>query len=211
MLATIAVVMSLLAGQPADEDGWRPLFSGKGTDGWQMVGPGELALENGELVTRGGMGLYYFAKEKLENCQVRIVFKTTGAKDNSGVFIRIPELPSDPWYAVHNGYEVQINAGGDDHHRTGVLYSLTKARSRVETPVGDWVTMLITLDGPRTRVEVNGELVTDFKEGDPVPPRTKDYEPERKPRPAAGYIGLQNHDEQSRVHFKDVSVRPLKR
>ena len=30
---------------------WRALFDGKGTQGWEMVGPGELKLENGELVT----------------------------------------------------------------------------------------------------------------------------------------------------------------
>ena len=38
----------------------------------------------------------------------------------------------------------------------------------------------------------------------------KDYEPERGPRPRSGYIGLQNHDDQQRVHFKEVSVAPLK-
>ena len=70
--------------------------------------------------------------------------------------------------------------------------------------------MLITLDGPHTVVEVNGQLVTDYKEGEPVPKKKKWHEPERGLRPDAGYLGLQNHGDDARVHFKEVSLRPLK-
>ena len=41
------------------------------------------------------------------------------------------------------------------------------------------------------------------------PNEKKWYEPQRGPRPDSGYIGLQNHDERSIVHFREVSVRPL--
>jgi hypothetical protein len=75
---------------------------------------------------------------------------------------------------------------------------------------GEWNTMEITLDGQRTIVSVNGGKVTDFKEGDLVPPKTRDFEPERGPRPESGYIGLQNHDSLSTVYFREVGVRPLK-
>src|SRR5688500_2461631 len=34
-----------------------------------------------------------------------------------------------PWYAVHHGYEVQIADAGDELHRTGAIYSLTKAEA----------------------------------------------------------------------------------
>ena len=54
---------------------------------------------------------------------------------------------------------------------------------------------------------VNGVKVTDFREGDPVGPRTKDWEPQRGPRPSSGYIGLQNHGDKDVVWFKEVSVR----
>jgi hypothetical protein len=76
--------------------------------------------------------------------------------------------------------------------------------------VNEWNTMVITLDGKRTLVEVNGALVTDYTEGDPVPPKTEDHEPERRPRPDQGYIGLQNHGADAHVHFREVSVAPLK-
>ncbi len=191
--------------------GWRPLFNGRNTEGWQMTGPGEFKLENGELVTYGGMGLFWYTREKLVDCRIRVVFQPTTARDNAGVFIRIPEPPKDEWYAVHHGYEVQIENNGDRWHRTGCLYSISEAKNVVHARVNEWNEMIITLDGPRTLVEVNGRLVTDYTEGDPTPPKTKDYEPERRQRPNSGYIGLQNHDDKARVHFRSVSVAPLRR
>jgi hypothetical protein len=190
--------------------GWNPIFDGKGTAGWQMLGPGELKLEDGELVTMGGMGLLCYTKEKFGNCRIRVMFKPTTGQDNSGVFIRIPEPPNDPWYAVHHGYEVQIENSGDEWHRTGCLYSISQAKQIVNARVNEWNIMIITLDGKRTQVEVNGVLVTDFMEGDPVPPKTKEYEPERGPRPEMGYIGLQNHDTNSAMHFREVSIGSLR-
>ena len=44
-------------------------------------------------------------------------------------------------------------------------------------PGPEWNTMEITLDGPHTIVYVNGEKVTDYTEGDPVPERKFDFEP----------------------------------
>ena len=209
LLATSGAVTSCKTNATV-HGGWRPLFDGKGTQGWEMIGPGEVRLEEGELVTSGGMGLLWYSREKFSNCRVRVAFKPTTSSDNSGIFIRIPAPPKDPWFAVHHGYEVQIENHGDDWHRTGGLYSMNQVKHRVDARVNEWNIMIITLAGPRTLVELNGVLVTDFTEGDPVPPKTKDYEPERGPRPESGYIGLQNHDEKARVHFREVSVAPLR-
>ncbi len=190
--------------------GWKPIFDGRSTDGWQMTGPGELRLVNGELVTHGGMGMLWYSREKFGDCRLRVVFKPTTTNDNSGVFIRIPAPPGDPWFAVNRGYEVQIENRGDAWHRTGTLYSFNEAKQNVNTRLNEWNVLIITLEGKRTRVEVNGVLVTDFREGDPVPLKVQDYEPDRGLRPNAGYIGLQNHDDTARVHFREVSVAPLR-
>ncbi len=140
---------------------------------------------------------------------VKVVFKTEGARANSGVVIRLPEPPPDPWYGVHNGYEVQIDAAGDEWHSTGAIYSLSKVSSREQKPSGEWNTMEIELRGPLTVISVNGKKVNEFREGQPVPERKMWYEPVRGPRGDSGYIGLQNHDARSTVYFKEVSVRPL--
>jgi len=183
-----------------------PLFNGKDLSGWTMVGPGRFVVENGTLKTEGGMGLLYYHRQKFGNQTLRIVFKTTGEKDNSGVYIRMPEPPPDPWYGVHNGYEVQIQAGGDEWHSTGSLYSLAKVSKRAQKPAGEWNTMDIQLDGQITRVTLNGELVNEFKGDQPVPERKQWFEPVRGRRPDTGYIGLQNHDERAQVYFKEVSI-----
>ena len=54
------------------------------------------------------MGLLWYAREKLGNCVLRVVYKTASPRANSGVYVRIADRPRDEWYAVHHGYEVQI-------------------------------------------------------------------------------------------------------
>ncbi len=188
---------------------WKKLWNGKDFTGWKHVGPGKFVIEDGLLKTQGGMGLLWYTKEKLGNGVLRAVFKTERDNSNSGVFIRIPEKPTEPWMPVNRGYEVQIDNGEDDYHVTGVLYSLTKARARPQKPPGEWNTMEITLDGPHTVVLLNGVKVTDYTERESVPPKVKDYEPDRGPRPEQGFVGLQNHSDKDVVFFKEVSFRKL--
>ena len=188
----------------------KQLFNGKNLDGWKMTGPGKFVVDgDGTMHTEGGMGLLFYEKEKFGNAVIKVVFKTTGGRDNSGVIIRLPEPPPDPWYGVHNGYEVQIDAGGDEWHSTGAIYSISKVTLREQKPADEWNTMEIELRGPVTGISLNGKKVNEYREGQPVPERKQWYEPVRGPRPNEGYIGLQNHDPRSRVVFKEISVRPL--
>ena len=198
-----------LAGLAAE--GWTPLFNGAGLDGWSHVGKGDFSVENGMLRTGGGMGLLWYTRSKFANSTVRVIYRMTHPTDDSGVFIRIPERPSEPWMPVNRGYEVEIGNWPDDYSCSGVLYSLTKALARPEKPAGEWNTMEITLDGLRTLVFLNGVKVTDYREGDAVPPKKHDYEPDRGLRPLEGYIGLQNHAEDSIIYYREVSVKPLKK
>ena len=207
-------IIVLLSSWSVQDGTWRQLYNGKDLSGWQQVGPGKFVIEDGLLKTVGGMGMILYPAEKCSNVIIRIVFKVKDNDCNSGLFIRLPEKPVDEWAAVNTGYEVQIDNGirhvGGEYHCTGVLYSLTKAMAHPQKKAGEWNTMEITLDGRRTIVLVNDEKVTDFTEGDAVPPKTRDFEPNRGPRPESGYIGLQNHDSLSVVYFKEVAVKPLK-
>jgi hypothetical protein len=212
--AGLLVVASLFlqsadAAQPPSSD-WRPVFDGRSTSGWKQVGMGNFKLENGALVTDGGPGLLWYTREKFGNCQLRIIFKPTRTNDNSGVYIRLPDGPTKPSDGIEHGYEVEINDIGDTWHRTGCLHNKKRALSLVSANVGDWNTMIVTLFGPRTRVQVNGVTVVDYLEVDPPPNQNILDEPEKARRPDAGYIGLENYGEGARVFFKDVSVRALK-
>ena len=201
LIALLAIVATCQGAE------WKELFNGKDTAGWKMTGPGKFAIENGTLKTEGGMGLLYYEGAKFGNTTIKVVFKTVGAKDNSGIYIRMPEPPRDPWYGVHNGYEVQIDAGGDEWHSTGAIYSLSQVTSRNQKPAGEWNEMEIELKGQTTMVKLNGKLVNTFKGDQPVPERKQWFEPVRGPRPDSGYIGIQNHDGRSTVFFKSISVK----
>jgi hypothetical protein len=209
------LALSTLASAQTGE--WKQLFNGKDLVGWKHVGPGEMTVQDGVMKTSGGMGLLYWAGGQLGDCVIRIVYKMKDENDNSGVYIRIPLEPREAWMPVHYGYEIQIDNKPDDYHYTGVLYSFSKAMARPGKPGPEWNTMEITLDGPHTRVSVNGTQVTDFTEGQPVSPNPPEEDlkaegpPKRGPRPNDGYIGLQNHSDKDIVYFKEVAVKMLKK
>jgi hypothetical protein len=211
----LVLLTAPLLSAASDTGQWKQLFDGTTLNGWKHVGKGGMTVEDGLIRTHGGMGLLYWASGKVSDCVIRIVYKMRDENDNSGVFIRIPSAPTEPWMPVNKGYEVQIDnhperGGEDDYHVTGTLYSLTKPLAKPGKPGPEWNTMEITLDGPRTIVEVNGQKVTDYTEGQPVPPKKLSFEPERGRRPDAGYFGLQNHSDNDIVFFKEVAIKQLK-
>ena len=160
---------------------------------------------------RGRHGPALVLAEKLGNCVIRVVYKTAGERDNSGLYIRVAEKPKDPWYAVHHGFEVQITDSGPEGRGTGSIYTFSKAAAR-PSKAGEWNTLEVTLKGNRVFTTINGVQVTDFDSSGlnpESPEKTGEGDPAAGPRPESGYIGLQNHDERSIVYFKEVSVRPL--
>ena len=215
-LLILAVLSFAAVAAGAEEGGWKPLFNGKDLTGWKHVGPGGMTVEDGLIKTHGGMGLLYWTAGTVGDCTIRVVFKMRDQNDNSGVFIRIPIEPREEWMPVHYGYEVQIDnqpekSNEDEYHYTGALYSLTKPLAKAGKPGPEWNTMEIALDGPRTIVTVNGQKVTDYTEGQPVPERKFDFEPQRGRRPVEGWFGLQNHSDNDVVFFKEVAMKPLKK
>ena len=191
----------------------RQLFNHKDLGGWSFIPAGKsgFALKDGMIESGGDKGTLIYTKEKIGNAKIRLVYKMSTETGNSGLFIRIPEIPAEEKTAINKGIEVQIDNKDDDWHSTGVLYSMTQAKARPYKPVGEWNTMEITLDGPRTIVYVNGVLVTDYDGVSPVPEKKKSFEPDRGPRPDTGYIGLQHHDNTAVITFKEISVEPLKK
>lgn len=189
----------------------RPLFDGRSLDGWEHVGPGRFVVEDGVMRTEGGMGLLWYAREKFGDCVIRVVYKTGTPRSNSGVYIRIADRPKDPWFAVHHGFEVQIADGGAAARGTGSIYTFAQAKAQPGKQ-GEWNTLEVKLRGQRIETSINGVAVSEF-DASGLDPQAKDIEgegdPARGPRPATGYIGLQNHDPRSVVSFKEVSILPL--
>ena len=214
----VAVCPSLVRAQsnhPAT--GWRQLFNGRDLTGWRHVGDGDMQVENGLIRTVGrGVGLLYWTGGPVSNCIIRVVYRTTGDYDRSGIFVRIPVEPHDLEMPSDYGYQVQIDnhpetSYEDEYHFTGTLYSFTRPLARPSRPPPEWNTVEITLDGRRTIVILNGTKVTDYVEGDPVPARKLNWEPQRGRRPDEGWLALENDDgKKHTVFFKEIAIMPLR-
>ncbi|WP_432030747.1 ThuA domain-containing protein [Streptomyces sp. 1222.5] len=182
------------------ENGYRPLFDGTSRDGWRQAGPGGFTLsDDGTLTSTGGLGLLWYTPSSFGSYSLKLDWKAAG-DDNSGVFVGFP--PSDdPWSAVDNGYEIQIDATDVPEKTTGSVYGFRSAdlkkRDRALNPPGEWNTYEIRVQGERLRVWLNGVKINDFTNTDPA----------RSLRD--GHIGIQNHGTGDDVSFRDVRIKEL--
>src|SRR6266545_4003762 len=120
--AVCSFVLLVTTGMSAQQSN-RALFNRKDLEGWQQVGPGSFVVKDGMMKSEGGMGMLWYTPEKIAHATVRVVFKLTAKESDSGVFIRIPEKPTEPWMPINRGYEVEIGDWPDDYSCTGVLYT----------------------------------------------------------------------------------------
>ncbi|MFD7123064.1 MULTISPECIES: ThuA domain-containing protein [Streptomyces] len=178
---------------------YRPIFNGKTLEGWKQSGPGKFSISDGALHSEGGMGLLTYQAKELKSYSLKLDWKMTG-DDNSGVFVGFPES-DDPWSAVTNGYEIQIDATDAADRTTGAVYTFKsaniKARDRVLRPPGQWNSYEIKVQGERLQIFLNGTKINDFTNTDPAR-SLKD-----------GYIGLQNHGADDQVSFRNIQLKEL--
>ncbi|MFE0694169.1 ThuA domain-containing protein [Streptomyces sp. NPDC059173] len=178
---------------------YRPIFNGKTLQGWKQAGPGRFSVSDGALHSEGGMGLLTYQAKELTSYSLKLDWKMAG-DDNSGVFVGFP-MSDDPWSAVDNGYEIQIDATDAADRTTGAVYGFKsaniKARDRVLRPPGQWNSYEIKVQGERLRIFLNGVKINDFTNTDPAR-SLKD-----------GYIGLQNHGADDQVSFRNIQLKEL--
>lgn len=187
------------------EKGFRMLFNGtRGSlQGWSQAGPGGFRHAGCELEAFGGMGLYWYSVREFGSYTLRLDWKISKESDNSGVFVGFPNPGDDPWVAVNEGYEIQIDPlarpDGDPRHYTGAIYGFqgpdVRAVREVIRPIGEWNTYEITVDDPRITVRLNGVVVNDFVSTDPGRDLSR------------GFIGIQNHGENEPVRYRDIRIR----
>ena len=212
-----SLAILLLLGSPVLAQDARQLFNSKDLGGWARMPRHEGAPPDQKpgFVVQDGMLVsvpdapeddLWYTREKIGDATLRLVYKVSNRTANSGVFIRIPVEPKSEDDAIDKGIEVQIDESGDEWHCTGVLYSMTQAKARPYQPAGEWNTLEIALQGPRTVVKLNGVLVTDYDGVSPVPPKNGRYEPERGPRPDSGYVAIQHHGGGATVWFKEIAL-----
>jgi hypothetical protein len=180
------------------------LFNGVDLDGWRQAGPGGFAIDNGMLVTEGGMGLLWYAARPFGNFELQVDWKVTKKSDNSGIFVRLPaptgahDPGGDPRVAIDQGYEIQIDDEGAPDgtaiHKTGAIYNLQPAAKIASRPPGEWNTFLIRVKGQIYNVTLNGApVITNFTGH----------------RSLRGHIGLQNHSPNDQVFFRNIIATPF--
>ena len=168
--------------------------------GWNHYGPGyfELDRETGVLTSHGGMGLFWYAAREYGDFVLELEFKSTDGATNSGVFFRVPGIPTSDDYIYHS-FEVQIDEAAEGIHGTGALYDAEAPSEQASNPPGEWNQYVITVQGDHITVELNGKRVVDWE----MEPRGKVEDFARR-----GYIGLQSYNS-SPVHFRNVYVTAL--
>lgn len=173
--------------------------------GWNQYGPGYFMLdeETGVLKSQGGMGLMWFSEKKFKDFVLELDYKCSRNITNSGVFLRVPEMPVNNDYIYH-GFEIQIDDASSGVHHTGAAYDaeapVPSAVQQAVKPTGEWNHYKIMFKGDIITVELNGIQILNWK----AEPRgkVKDFAPD-------GYIGLQNHDSRSPVYFRNVFIKEL--
>ena len=165
-------------------------------------GPGLLhpgRRRHAHLVGRHGHALV--RRPELGSYSLKLDWKMAARRDdNSGIFVGFP--PSDdPWSAVDNGYEIQIDATDVPEKTTGSVYGFQSAdlkkRDQALNPPGEWNTYEIRVEGERLRVYLNGVKINDFTNTDPA----------RSLRD--GHVGIQNHGADDQVSFRDIRMKEL--
>ncbi|WP_460750773.1 family 16 glycoside hydrolase [Myceligenerans cantabricum] len=192
-----------LCGPARYERGYEALFDGtlESLDGWRLAGAGSFGRQSDcSIRSTGGMGLLWHTGQELGEYSLKLDWKLV-QDDNGGVFVGFPDPGNDPWVAVDQGYEIQIDASDEPDRTTGAVYTFQGADlAAVEQaldPPGSWNSYEIRVVGQTIEVLLNGVLVNDFVSTDPA----RDL--------AQGYVGLQNHGGGETIFYRDVRVKDL--
>jgi hypothetical protein len=169
--------------------------------GWNHYGPGYFDLDpvTGILTSHGGMGLLWYSAKEYGDFVLELEFMCADRNTNSGIFLRVPGVPTSDDYIYHS-FEVQIWDSGEGIHSTGGVYDAEAPSAKASRVPGEWNHYRITFQGDHLTVELNGAKVVDWK----AEPRGKVLDFARR-----GYIGLQNHDDTSPVYFRNIVVQEL--
>lgn len=179
------------------DDNFVSIFDGKTLNGWKMAGEGRFVIieSDAALQSDKGGGLLWYSEKEYKDFILKLDWKISDEGDNSGVFVRFPDPDDNPNIAVREGYEVQIdNRAGNRIHQTGAIYDFAAPSKIVSKPPGQWNTMEIQTLGQSYTVIINGQKVTEFTGS----------------RTTEGHIGLQAHDDKSKVSFKNIMVKEAK-
>jgi len=178
-------------------------------DNWDSIGDGLWSvLRDGTLVGQRDLkkaehqAWLYTKKNDYGEFDLHLEWWTR-AGGNSGVSIRDSSRAqfavAGAWDAkktpAHIGYEIQILNVPREKYPSGSVYLFDAAKPGREID-GDWNAFDIESRNEMIRVKLNGQVVSQYA-GEPGRPKT-------------GPIGLQLHDQNSIVMFRNIHIKELK-
>ncbi|MFN7937223.1 MAG: DUF1080 domain-containing protein [Bryobacteraceae bacterium] len=185
------------------QDGFRPLFNGKNLDEWIVDTPGLWRVEGGAIIGKSP-GLKYNdflrTKKHYKNFVLKVTFRMTDetGKANSGVQFR-----SKPMEGSHEVIGYQADMGQqywgclyDESRRKKVLVQASpEALSSLRK--GEWNEYVITAQGNRIKLELNGVKSVEWIENEPGIEQS-------------GFIALQLHGGPPlQMEFKNLLIKVL--
>jgi hypothetical protein len=171
-----------------DASGWIKLFDGKTLSGWSTFDPGHWTVDADGNVVGQGSRSHLFSPQPYKNLEFKAEVKLNN-KGNSGMYFRAKLGPGWP-----EGYESQVENTSSDPQRTGSLYNRAKMLDQIIADDTWWTQHIIAI-GNRIIIKVNDKIVVDFTD-------TKNSFME-------GHLALQQHNDGSIVHYRNVVVKPL--
>jgi formylglycine-generating enzyme required for sulfatase activity len=183
--------------------GFVSLFNGTNLDGWEVKSGGADAwlVRDGVLVCKGTQHGWLGTTRKYRDFVLRLEWRVAPGA-NSGVFLRVPDGPGEPWQ--RGGSEVQIvddhAPGGDTaaDRQSGAIYAAAARSRSVFKGAGQWNQFEITCKGSQITVVFNGEKVLDVDSAQ-VPALAR--------RSREGVLGLQSW--KGEVEFRHIAIKEL--
>ncbi len=190
--------------------GWRELFNGKDLEAFAMAKEGAWKIEeDGALVSQNGGDIW--TKDEFGDFVIDMEVRVDKGT-NSGIFIRNPK-PGD-WFG---GIEIQIldSFGKEtpDKHDSGAVYDVLAPSKNTMKAAGEWNRFVLTVQGQKLQVAVNGEQVVDMdldrwtEAGKNPDGSGNKFGKAYKDMPKTGHIELQDHG--NRISFRNIKVKKL--
>jgi hypothetical protein len=203
VLFTLHSVRSQEPVQKADqgEAGFVPLFNGKDLSGWQTTGTwvyepgGVLALRPSSRRRRliPDHQSFLWSTRTYDNFVLDLEFKVA-RNGSSGVFMRSTSTRSYIQAQIRDSH----GQPGLGNNTAGAVVDVAAPKKNMAKPAGEWNRMIITCDGNRMQVELNGEQIVNT-----------DLSRSSARNTRSGRIGFEAAS--SPIAFRNVRIKELKR
>jgi hypothetical protein len=179
------------------EDGFKPLFDGKSTNGWtKPYDWGDVAIVDGEIQLTGNKKFFLVTEKTYKNfiLEGEVLCPEGG---NSGFQFRCHYTKNKLW-----GYQAEVDTSGrkwagglyDEGRRAWLVNLKDKPEAQAAFKNGTWNKYRVEANGDHLKIFVNGVQTVDFHDKED----------------AEGHIALQHHGEKGLTYkFRNVQIKEL--